>query len=138
MTAMTPRDALEVVRDIRTLSDAACSYNGFMAADDDEISNLRNRLGDFDEALAVLTNLVERAGEPVAWRPIETAPRGQYEQIIAGFAEDEEGYSPDSREMWFSEESQMWKLSSDPNWSDPPQPTHWQPLPTAPGASHER
>ena len=67
MTAMTPRDALEVVRDIRTLSDAACSYNGFMAADDDEISNLRNRLGDFDEALAVLSELVERAGEPVAY-----------------------------------------------------------------------
>ena len=67
------------------------------------------------------------------WKPIETAIKGDdCEPIILGFAADEEGYSPSSREGFWSEVRQRWMLWSDPTWDSSPQPTHWMPLPSPP------
>ena len=66
------------------------------------------------------------------WQPIETAPRDIFTPFIAGFALDEEGYSPKAREMVWSEAEQSFRLTSDPSWKYCPQPTHWMPLPAPP------
>jgi len=73
------------------------------------------------------------------WLPIETAPKTELGQaaeiIIMGYAPDEEGYSPTSREGFWSPSDDEWRLFGDPGWKNPPQPTHWMPLPAAPRAT---
>jgi hypothetical protein len=97
-----------------------------------------------EAAIAVLSNLVERAGEPVAWMPIETAPKdGTYILVTneeaggAWVAKWEpvyaSGYMP--RNPWSSMMLNTWHL---PNRHASSTPTRWQPLPpSAPGASHD-
>ena len=120
---MNARDALEVVRKASWANeeDAHCGC--------EHCEKKR-------EAIAALSALVERAGEPVAWIPIETAPKDGTRILLAypcgavkfGFYLD----NSDTARPWAG-----WRVTSGeltPNG----QPTKWQPLPTAPGASHER
>jgi len=81
--------------------------------------------------LQALISTPDAAGEPT-WRPIETAPKDKdAPEILLGYAPDEEGYSPPSKEGWWNVGRQRWVWSSDPNY-DCPQPTHWMPLPAPP------
>ena len=70
------------------------------------------------------------------WQPIETAPKGDGEtcfpRILLGFAPDEEHFSPETREGFWSHTLSRWASSLDPGWASSPQPTHWQPLPDPP------
>ena len=92
-------------------------------------------------AAAAIIDLAQRYGRaqvaaqqaiPAGWQPIETAPMGEYDTVILGFAPDEEGYSPVSREGMWNATLGRWSSVMDPGWKDSPQPTHWIPLPTAP------
>lgn len=80
------------------------------------------------------------------WQPIETAPKepdecGLTPVIILGFAPDEEDWTLESCEGRWS--SDPWRdrppcfvSSIDPdNPLEPPQPTHWMPLPDPPKGS---
>lgn len=71
--------------------------------------------------------------QPVAWRPIETAPKDGTGVLV---------YLPDFcrvREAWFCEETGLWP-ADDPYDEDGEPcnvglPTHWMPLPAAPGSA---
>jgi len=71
------------------------------------------------------------------WQDIATAPKeldlsGLTQNIILGFAADEEGYTLPSREGCWSSTLNRWVSSIDPTWKGSSQPTHWMPLPAAP------
>lgn len=130
---MNARGALEVVRKIRRM------LRGYLDAEHLAMdADAKVGLGDaLDEALATLSALVERAGEPV-WRPIETAPDRERVLVCGGsvvnvtIAESDPGrYQQGSvtvRQEWYRVTSR----GAGRIW---PHPTHWQPLPTAPGAT---
>jgi hypothetical protein len=86
-------------------------------------------------ALELIAALESEAG---GWRPIETAAKDQTTSIILGFAPDEEDFSPDSREGFWSADLGRWASSLDPMWLNSPQPTHWQPLPAPPEVPNVR
>ena len=101
MTTLSPRDALEVVR---LLAGGYKDREHALAS------------GDVPIALAVLSELVERAGEPVAWREVVRAT-GRVRSHID------------------------WQPTADMIEASDMEEADWQPLyyipPTAPGASHE-
>jgi len=70
------------------------------------------------------------------WQPIATAPKAPEGEavviLLLGFAADEEGYAPLTREGFWLASLQRWSSSLDPGWSSSPQPTHWMPLPDPP------
>lgn len=72
---------------------------------------------------------------PSGWRTIASAPRTPRGEaavpVIMGFAADEEGYSPTSREGFWNPHLSCWTSTLDPKWRGP-QPTHWMPLPEPP------
>lgn len=102
---MNASDAMEVVR------------KGIIGLYDQQAMPDDSAQPKLDEALAVLSELVERAGEPVAWREVVRAT-GRVRSHID------------------------WQPTADMIEASDMEEADWQPLyyipPTAPGASHER
>jgi hypothetical protein len=72
------------------------------------------------------------------WQPIHTAPKTEnYDSILLGFAQDEEGYDLPSREGFWNCRLNRWVSALDPEDSNSAQPTHWQPLPESPKPSYK-
>lgn len=75
------------------------------------------------------------------WRHISTAPKTAVgdaaELLILGFAPDEEGYAPTSREGFWNPHLECWVSTLDPTFQRGPQPTHWMPLPAPPQSNGE-
>lgn len=124
---MTARDAIEVVRRALHRFDS---------------SGLHGLAENADESLAVLTNLVERAGEPVsdAARPMDTYVSGlallwmpEFDHYAAGWWKGSviSGITRLQTPL-VQDDKQLWLEMTDM------QPLGWMPLPAAPGASHER
>lgn len=99
------------------------------------------------QAIPLLDELEELRAQPVAWQPIESAPKVKDAPLLLtngvsvshGWWIDEPGYIREKRDMdghyIDQDESDGYTGWMDCDGGMQPEPTHWQPLPAAPGSA---
>jgi uncharacterized protein DUF551 len=124
-----PAETLEHLRD-----DRGQCLSGCYACERRGLQERIRFTADYESLQAEVARLRIRSGFtlPEPWQPIETAPKDRTEILVFHIGSDEAGYMS---VVWWDEFLDGWLVAALADENIYVHPTHWMPLPAAPGGS---